>query len=315
MSNPLNPIIIPLEEATVSSANQRDLLARDSAAVANYELAPTILIDTETNLGLILSEQALYFPLDKDYHGGICSVNQPAYLMVKQNGENGAIKAATNKFIITQWQETHSERVQILETFHSSTVNWFDEKTKVYGFGGVLLAGERTVPLLDKEADEVRHTYLWGQSFRKLWEEQLRGTKLVENNEICILTLMNNVLYGYPMGLTLNTNSLNENSVQFQFQFICTRHMILGSKLDESYDPDDNKSRLNKHTNATVLERYLRARQKLEDLINSGATASAIERQEARVRGLAQDLQTGTGPERHDLNEVFQIDELPNVPR
>lgn len=290
-----NPFSLP-KTANVPPPTQMDkFLNHDQSVVPNYELVPTVLVDIEKNFGLVVGQDVMYFPPDKDYHGGITGVRQPAYLLIKNNSQNGQITASTNKFIITQWQETHTERVQILETFHSSTINWFDERTKTYAFAGVFLEGERSIPLLTKDSEEVKHTYLWGQSFRKLWDEKLRGTKLVENNEICIMTIMNNVLYGYPFALVLNSNSAMDNSIQFQFQFICVKHLILGNKLDESYSPIQNQNRLFQTTDPGLLQVYINARKELEKL--STATPPdyyAISQSERKLQQALDNLMAGS---------------------
>ncbi|MGV8131146.1 MAG: hypothetical protein ACP5N7_03550 [Candidatus Pacearchaeota archaeon] len=307
---PGNPVSVPPRPNLYATNEYVDFLNQDSEAVTRMELQTVVLQDIERNVGLVVGHNnQLFFPTDKDYHGGISAVKQPAYILIKKNnGYSDEIVAATNKFFITQWQETHMEKVQVIETFHSSTINWFDEKTKSYSVGGVLLDGERTISLLDSDVEDVKHTYLWGQSFRKLWDTRLRGTKLEENQEICMLTILNNVLYGYPIALSLTTNANIEHTIQFQFQFLCTRHIILGNKLSESYDPATNQRRMWQNVNTNLLQNFINMRNKLEEVSNAQPVDyTAIDNAQKSYNAAYNDLLSGTATGEDNTSSWLQF--------
>lgn len=211
----------------LNSPSQVDL-SLQPVVLSNIIIKDVIHTDSKGN--------SLIFSADKEYSGNVLPVNQPAYLLVT-NQETGRVVAATNKFMLTQWQETRIEKVQIMETFDSSTLSWFDEKTKTYSFGGFLLEAEKNQTLAELEEGDESYVYLWAQSFRSLWNEKLRGTILVKEGNIATLTVMNNVLIGYPFALNITTTADNPNMTQFGFQFICTKHIQLNKKIKDLYDP------------------------------------------------------------------------------
>lgn len=182
---------------------------------------------------------------NKYYVGGIDFIEQPAFLIIQKIAD-GQIVAATNKFLLQAMQENRTERVQILETFGAPSILWFDEKTKVYNFAGVLLEAQRQEPIvkLTSSREDIiypwdePYSYLWGQSFRQLWDQELRGTKLTENKNQCLLTLMNSILIGYPVTLSLQSNAASPATVNFQFSYICTRHISLDEKAVRLFDPN-----------------------------------------------------------------------------
>lgn len=285
----LEDIYVPRETQIPTTTELVDLVNGDSETVDKYTLLPSIIQDLEAGISLSNDESAMYFPENKDYDGGMYSVKQPAFLLIR-NKDSGDIKAATNKFLITQWQETRVEKLQVLETFNSSILNFFDEKTRAYVFAGVLLEGERTTPLLEREVSEVKHTYLWSQSFRKLWDDHLRGTKLVESNNIAIISMVNNVMFGYPVSLSLNTSAQNPDTVTFQMQFICTSQTVLGERLEENYSIDTFSLQPFLNQNPTLKELYLAARREYSLAITNLSNIDAARQNWERSR---QDLMQG----------------------
>jgi len=245
-------INIPPQTETPSPEDMEDFI--DNIKTETYRLQPTVVRDLEHNITYSIdADTVIKLNTSKEYIGGISSIEQPAYLLVK-NMETDNTVAATNKFILTQWRESHIEKVQILETFKSSTLLWFGERTKTYAFAGHLIEARNTLPLLtyhhnnefvdlEANAKDNDHIYLWGQSLRILWEKHLRGTKLVEGSNICVLTLMNNILYGYPFSLTLNSDASNPNVITFQFQFLCTKHITLNNKAQKLFETSQYKDR------------------------------------------------------------------------
>ncbi len=279
-------IDLPTEIGIPEISEAQGFLNADADSIEKFQLMPMIVTDLEAGLALSVDESSLYFPSDKDYDGGTKSVDGPAFLLIK-NKNTGNLVAATNKFLITNWQETRVERLQVLETFHSSTLNWFDEKTRNYSFNGILLEAERAIPLLTKDVDEVAHTYLWSQSFRKLWDDHLRGSKLVEAQNICVLSMMNNVMFGYPHAIAFSTSAQNTDVVAFQFQFICTKQNTLGSKLSHNYSPDTFNYLQQLDDNPALYEQYLSTRIDLDNAVtNNLGIAEARQRWETAANNI-----------------------------
>ena len=104
-------------------------------------------------------------------------------------------------------------------------------------------------------------------------------------------------MYGYPFSLTLNSSATNDNSIQFQFQFICVRHLVqpnLQNKLKQLYDPKSNQKRLMSDPDNGLAQAYFNARMELEDASNKvPPNTSEIEAAEKKYRQALESLTSG----------------------
>lgn len=207
---------------------------------------------------------------------GIAQKNAPAFITVVEYREKpntdytyatkqfGAPTALSNKFFLQGITENRREKSQIIETFGDPLVLFFNEKTKVYSFNGTFLDANKSreygLP------DEV--TYNWAAAFRKFYEDELRGTKLAENNRIAMLTVNNQVYMGYPIALDIGTSSAAPITNQFGMTWIIIEQLLLPpSHIVNSFD------------SAAASEEYLEDLKGLYSVNNtlSGATASRLE--------------------------------------
>lgn len=135
---------------------------------------------------------------------------------------------AYEKFILTEVRENRREKFQIFETFDLPSIFFFNERTKMYSFSGYLVDGEHQ----ERRGSKVTDAREWTTQFKKLWDSKLRGTVLAKNGHIAILNFNNNLIYGYPVNLTLGNSANAPFIASFSFDMIVVDH-----KLPNLYTP------------------------------------------------------------------------------
>lgn len=58
-----------------------------------------------------------------------------------------------------------------------------------------------------------------------LYDHFMRGTKLVENNSVAILQILNHSIYGYPLQFSYRSLSDLDKAVQFSFSMFVKDHI------------------------------------------------------------------------------------------
>ena len=154
--------------------------------------------------------------------------DEPAVIMVVGE-ESGEVRYITNKFFLTGLQEAKTEKVQILETFGEPHVSFFGERAKTYQGTGFLLEAKSSNFIYPNK-------YRWASGFQQFYDKVLRGSQLVKNNNIAILDVGNNMIYGYFLNLVMSTNSGDGYKRQFSFNFLVSDHRLrLANELDIFY--------------------------------------------------------------------------------
>ncbi len=154
----------------------------------------------------------------------------PATIFILPNISEGstekAIPQSFTNFILTSVQEDRREKFQIFETFGDPALFFFDKKTPIYSFSGFLIDSEhkdQTRP--GAEPDDKSS---WANEFRQLWETEIRGTKLIENNKIAAIAFKKTIIYGYPVNLSIQTDSRQPFTSAFSFNMIVKKHKLEG---------------------------------------------------------------------------------------
>ncbi len=125
----------------------------------------------------------------------------------------------TNKFYLQALDITRRERVQILETFGAPVASFFGESAKVYNFSGVALDADTT------RGGERKGEYFHGTSLLYLYDNFMRGTKLIENNSVAIMQVNNHSIYGYPLQFSYRALSELDKAIQFSFSMFVKDHV------------------------------------------------------------------------------------------
>lgn len=116
-----------------------------------------------------------------------------ATILVVDNDDRSNIKHITNKFVLGSMSIQRQEKAQLVETLGTSSVSFFGDSVKVYTFSGQAV----DYP----SGTSTPHESMHQSSLLRLYDNHLRGTKLVKTNKIGVLKVMNHLIYGYPMNL------------------------------------------------------------------------------------------------------------------
>ncbi len=129
-----------------------------------------------------------------------------ATIMIVDEERNGIVKQITNRFFLTAFNVNYREKAQLVETFGASTVSFFGDTIKVYQFAGNAV----DFPSDTDPASSMNQTALL-----KLYDEHLRGTKLLQNKRIGVIKIFNHTVYGYPLSFQSSYNSSRDKLASF----------------------------------------------------------------------------------------------------
>jgi len=159
----------------------------------------------------------------------------------------------TNKFYLQALDITQREKVQILETFGAPVASFFGATAKVYNFSGVALEAET-----QRGGEDNRGEYFHGTSLLHMYESALRGTRLVEENSIAILQVMNHSIYGYPLQFSFRSLSENDKAIQFSFSMFVKEHLYeLPDVIDKTMINRNNRMQDVDNKSVRKLEKLL----------------------------------------------------------
>ena len=159
-----------------------------------------------------------------------------AYIFIMPNmADNKFTKDAitipqiTRDFILTSVAEERRENFQISETFEDASIFFFDQRVKIYSFSGYLIDSDHIhgLPTKDSQTGEITHGVperSWSIKFKQFWDDTLRGTKLVEKKSIAIIAWNKNLVWGYPINLTINQEANTPFMNGFSFQMVVKKH-------------------------------------------------------------------------------------------
>ena len=252
-------------------------------------------------------------------------IHKPAFILVTNNQEvispsNPKINDTvfiTDKFILQAMTENRTEKVQILETFgDSAAISFFDRKTKIYQMAGTLL---------EANGGPKPNYYKWASVFKDFYENYLRGTQLARQCKIAILTVMDNLIYFYPLNLTVNVVATAPYSVTFSMNILVTKHTLTANsdrslESDYKFDTDIAEQLGADKAREEFLEADALWQVKLEeegasntDIINLGAIAAGkfaksnyLEEETTRLVNKFQDAYKKNKTQ--EIREVLMID-------
>ena len=124
----------------------------------------------------------------------------------------GITETKFKQFILLQLGEASKERMQIVETSQDFQVLFFNKKPEFLSISGIL---KNTI-------DNP-----WNVNMVFLWDNLMRGTKLVENGWILQFYADGQLYYGYPFEFNRSKIAPNDFTVQFGLTFIVTDRINL----------------------------------------------------------------------------------------
>jgi hypothetical protein len=154
--------------------------------------------------------------------------NTEAVIMILD--KSGIIKYITNKFFLSAMGMSMREKVQLMETFGAANISFFGETARVYIFQA------NTIDAPSQNTGVEKGKYYYQSSILKMYNEVLRGTKLIENNSIAVMKVHNHIIYGYPLNLKIDYNASNDPITVFTLQFVVSEHTLdLPGVITEDY--------------------------------------------------------------------------------
>jgi len=161
-----------------------------------------------------------------------------ATIYVKSNDDDAFIYI-TNKFYLQSMAMSFREKAQLIETLGSPSVTFFGDTVKIYNFAGTAL--DWATNKFDKE-----HITFHQSSLLKLYNESLRGSQLIKENNIAQMRIMNHLITGYPINFNANWTSQMDKLGTFAMSWVVTNHQLLlpgiisdESKLKDLYTKTD----------------------------------------------------------------------------
>lgn len=124
----------------------------------------------------------------------------------------GITRNKFKQFILLQLNESSKERMQIVETNQDFQLLFFNKKPEFLSISGVL---KNTI-------DNP-----WNVNMIFLWDNLMRGTKLVENGWILQFYADGQLYYGYPFEFNRSKIAPTDYTVQFNFMFVTTERINL----------------------------------------------------------------------------------------
>lgn len=161
------------------------------------------------------------------------SVPAGATIMILDDESGNKINYITNKFFLSSFRMSFSEKAQLTETFGSANVSFFNDTIKVYNFGGRAIDYPSNG---DDAAESMQQS-----SLTRLYNKHLRGTQLVKNDNIALVKVFNHMVYGYPLNFNVTYTAQMDKISSFSFQFVVTKHtqnlpgLISDGDLDKNY--------------------------------------------------------------------------------
>lgn len=196
-------------------------------------------LDENIDLNQIVDPAALKFKKKKNLQT-IESIETPATILIF-DAKKLNIVYKTNKFILQTINRPKMEKFQIVETFGDAHFFFFNERTKIYTFGGIMLDAFYETTSLERE--ELRVKYQWAQGFQNFYDNYLRGTQLTQNNQIAAIFVNDILIKGYPIQLVISKESAGlPDGVQFQMTWIVKDEILLHAGVAENLYNESSSS-------------------------------------------------------------------------
>ena len=182
---------------------------------ATVALVTTVGTSSDVNDRLFseISENTRGEPIDRERSTGlIIKPNRRATLSLS-TVSGRPINIAIREFFITGVREDTSEKFQIVQTFGSDYIFFFNRKPLIYTINGVFYNSE------DKQ---------WRNDFKYNYDSLFRGTQLVKSRNKAIFAYDDVVRHGYLLNLSYSTDGNNPHAVPFSFSMFVIKESRIG---------------------------------------------------------------------------------------
>lgn len=219
------------EEEVVESPSNSDTQSKIVDRDLNEDIPATVLTVTSTGTSDDVRNK-LFSEIYINTRGEPDSSERSTGIQIKPDSRatlsltsvSGNVKnISIRNFFITGVREDTSEKFQIVQTFGSDYIFFFNRKPLIYTINGVFYNTQ------DKQ---------WRNEFRYNYDSLFRGTELVKNRNKAVFTYDDVVRHGYLLNLSYNTESNNPNAVPFSFSMFIIKESRIGltpGREGESY--------------------------------------------------------------------------------
>jgi len=166
------------------------------------------------------------------------------------------------KFILNSVVENRTEKFQIFETFGDPAIFFFDKKVSMYTFSGFLIDSEHNKHAITSGINAEGGS--WAIDFKNFWDDKFRGTQLINNGQIALITFNKSGIWGYPVNLNTNISSAAPFLSGFSFNMIVTNHKF--NKKISGISALDSLSAENKEEFQDKVYRLQAAEQLIRDM-------------------------------------------------
>lgn len=132
--------------------------------------------------------------------------------VVSKTGEE--VKPPSFKFLLQSVNEARQEAYQIFATFKSQIPFFYNERPRIYSYGGVLLDGKSDF-------------HRWREEFEENYHNLYRGTRAVEDSNLIYLAYGRVVRSGYLINLKIQQTANENEYVRFGFDFLTSSAAII----------------------------------------------------------------------------------------
>lgn len=144
------------------------------------------------------------------------NVGATIYIIDKDSYE---ILFASNLFYLVGFDFALKERAQVINSLTEPILSFFDDSVRVYSLRAVSVDAGST-------ESGVTYKNFKHSSLIHLYNNHLRGTSLVKNNQIAVLRVANHTIYGYPLNLNTAYESSQDKVASFTMNWAVAKHTL-----------------------------------------------------------------------------------------
>jgi len=214
------------------SQNQQIIQLNNLNRYTVYTL-PDYLRNNSNAYGFLTKKEAPR-DLSNDINSSSEAVGATIYVLNKSY----QILYATNKFYLTSFNFGLKERAQLINSLTSPIISFFGESIRVYTFTGV-------APDAGSTSSVNTYKNFQYSSLIQLYNNHLRGTKLIEDGNFAMLKVANHTIYGFPVNLNSSYSSAQDKIASFTMNWAVAKHdlflinSVSTTNLQTMYDVTD----------------------------------------------------------------------------
>lgn len=193
----------------------------------------------------------------------------------------------TNNFFLVGINYQKQEKSQINETLGTPSISFFGKTVEVYQFQLQFLEASTLEDTGVMGSVAGGTSARWASAFKQYYENHLRGSQLVKNNQKALLKVDEHLIYGYPLNFSIARQANADNLVSGSMTFVVTDYQFIGStaqsQAEESLEAQYSTEQLFRRSNLqNALDEWTEAWTEftsaggnyLEGIYNSSASPS-----------------------------------------